>query len=226
MIRPASAVLLAGVMTAAAQAHFAFIGPAEDGATATVVFSDDLSPDEAVAVEKIAGLTLTARDGAGKETAVELRAEKHNLIANLPGTGGRVVYGSVPYGVMQKGDAKPYLLAYHPKAVVGALPAERVAVGEKLPAELVPVVEGGKVRFKLVAGGKPVEGAEVTVIKPDGSKVKAKTAADGTTEPVEGAGRFGAWVRHSEAKAGEHAGKKYEEIRHYATLVVDAGGSK
>jgi hypothetical protein len=122
---------------------------------------------------------------------------------------------------MEKGDAKPYLLTYHPKALVGAVPADKAVIGDKLPVELVPVAETGKVRFKLIAAGKPVPDAEVTVIKPDGSKVKAKTGPDGRTEAVEGTGRFAAWTRYFEPKTGEHASKKYEEVRHYPTLVVD-----
>jgi uncharacterized GH25 family protein len=221
MFRTTFALALAGLMAAVAQAHFVFVVPAQNGATATVVFSEDLNPDEAVAVTKVAGLKLTVRDAGGKEAPVAHKAEKHSLVAALPGSGPRVVYGSVAYGVLQKGDSRPYLLNYHPKAVVGAVPADRLAVGDKLPAEIVPVAAGSTVKFKLVAGGKPVVGAEVTVIKPDGTTAKLKTGPDGATGAVAGSGRFGAWARYAEAKAGEHAGKKYEEVRHYPTLVFD-----
>lgn len=220
MIRSALALLVAAV-AAAAQAHFVFVIPAQDGATAAVVLSEELAPDEAVSAAKIAGAKLFVRDAAGKEAAVTHTAGEHALTAALPGSGPRVVYGSVAYGVMRKGDAKPYLLAYHPKALVGRVPADKVAVGDKLPVEIVPVTAGGKVKFKLVADGKPVAGAEVTVLKPDGSKAKVKTGEDGLTDPVEGSGRFGAWARYFEPKAGELGGKTYEEVRHYPTLVVD-----
>jgi uncharacterized GH25 family protein len=216
------ALACALLMAAAAEAHFVFVVPSKDAAV-TVVFSEELEADEGVDIGKVAGLKLTCRDAAGKDVPVTLKTDKHSLTAALPGSGARVVFGSVPYGVMQKGDAKPFLLVYHPKALVGPVAAEKSAVGDKLPAELIPVVEAGKVRFKLVAAGKPVADAEVTVLKPDGSKAKVKAGRDGLTDAVEGSGRFGAWVRYTEPKAGEHSGKKYDEVRHYATLVADIG---
>ncbi len=222
MIRSFLALFTVGLMAALAQAHFVFILPAKDGATATVVLSDELAPDEAVAIGKVAEAKLFVRDAGGKDSPVTHKASKHTLSAKLPGSGPRVVYGSATYGVRQKGTDKPYLLIYHPKALIGAVPATRTAVGANVPAELVPTVTGGKVRFKLVANGAPVSGADVTVIKPDGSSVKLKTNTEGQTDAVEGAGRFGAWSRYAEAKTGELAGKKYEEVRHYPTLVFDA----
>lgn len=221
MTRSLLAAALAGLAAATAHAHFVFVVPAPDGAAATVVLSEDLTPDEAVDIAKVAPLKLTVRDAAGKDQPVGHTAGKHALTAQIPGSGPRVVFGSVNYGVMQKGEGKPYLLAYHPKAVIGAVAADRLAVGAPLPVELVPVAASGKVRFKLVAAGKPVPDAEATVLKPGGSPAKLKTNADGLTDAVEGAGRYGAWARFAEPKAGELAGKKYDEVRHYATLVVD-----
>jgi hypothetical protein len=223
VIRSFAALLAAGLTAVLAQAHFVFIVPAPGGATAAVVLSEELAPDEAVDIGKVGGAKLFVRDAAGKDSPVEHEAGKHALTAALPGSGPRVVYGSVTFGVRQRGGDGPFLLVYHPKAFIGPVPAEGAALGAAVPAELVPAAAGGKVRFKLVAGGKPVPGAEVTVLKPDGSKVKVTTGADGLTEAVEGAGRFGAWARHVEPKAGEFGGKKYAEVRHYPTLVFDAG---
>jgi hypothetical protein len=39
--------------------------------------------------------------------------------------------------VMQRGDAKPFLLEYHPKALIGNVPADKALLGEaKVPVEL------------------------------------------------------------------------------------------
>jgi hypothetical protein len=128
----------------------------------------------------------------------------------------------VNYGVMQKGDAKPYLLAYHPRAVVGTIPANGGKV-DSLPAQLIPVAAGGKVKFQFVStGGKPIADAEATVLLPEaGKKEKAKTDKDGFTKEFTGAGRYGVWVKYTDPTPGELDGKKYDEARHYATLVVD-----
>ena len=223
MLRTFGAAALLATAALTAHAHFVFVVPdPKDPAKAVVVFSEDLEPDENVTMDKVSGLKLTCRDSSGKETAVAHKAGKHELTATIPGTGPRLVFGTVHYGVLQKGDAKPYLLAYHPKAIIGAVPADKVIIGEKvLPVELVPVVSGADVRFRFLAAGKPVADAEVTVLKPDGGKTKAKTNVDGLTEPFAEKGRYGAWAKTVVAGPGEHGGKKYDEIRHYATLVTE-----
>ncbi len=223
MLRTTGAVALLAAAALTAHAHFVFVVPdSKNPAKAVVVFSEDLEADENVTMDKVSGLKLTCRDGAGKETAVEHKAGKHELAATVPGTGPRMVFGSVHYGVLQKGDAKPYLLAYHPKAIIGAVPADKVVVGEKvLPVELVPVASGSGVRFRFLAAGRPVADAEVTILKPDGGKTKSKTNVDGLTEAFSEKGRYGAWAKTVIAGAGEHGGKKYDETRHYATLVTE-----
>lgn len=215
------AVLAAAVVTA--QAHFVFVIPdAKDAGKALVVLSEELGVDDAVTMDKISGLKLQVRDAGGKATDAKVEAGKHSMAVTVPGTGSRVVFGSVNYGVMQKGDAKPYLLAYHPKAVVGEIPADGGKVGGAAP-ELVPVAADGKVKFVFLVGGKPTGDTEVNVMLPDGKKEKVKTDSQGQTKEFAGAGRYGAWAKAAEAKAGELDGKKYEEARHYATLVVDVG---
>ena len=204
---------------AVASAHFVFVVPDKDGKSATVVFSDSLKPDENVPIEKVAGLKLTVRDAAGKDAAAEPKASEHALTAKLPGDGSRVVFGSVVYGVTARGK-KAFLLSYHPKAIVGPV-GERAALGKDAQVELIPVAKDGNVRLLFVAAGKPVAGAEVSLIKPDGNSAKMKTDKDGLTEALSGSGRFGAWVGNVETKSGEHDGKKYEEVRHYATLVFE-----
>jgi len=221
MFRTLGVVLGLLAASVAAHAHFLFIVPdAKDAAKALVVFSDDLDADEAVTMDKVAGLKLKVKDATGKVTEATFEKDKHSFKVSVPGSGARIAFGTVPYGVMQKGDAKPYLLAYHPKAVLGAIPANGGKLGD-IPAELVAIATDGKVKFQLFGLGKPVADAEATVILPDGKKEKAKTDKDGFTKEFAGAGRYGVWVRFTEAKAGELDGKKYDEARHYATLVVD-----
>lgn len=223
MLRTTGAAVLLAAATLTAHAHFVFVVPdPKDPAKAVVVFSDDLEPDENVGTEKLAALKLTCRDGAGKDVAVEHKAGKHELTATVPGSGARTVYGTLNYGVMQKGDTKPYLLAYHPKAVVGTVAADKLVLGEKvLPVEIVPVVAGSEVKFRFLSAGKPVADVEMTVIKPDGGKAKPKTDKDGYTQAYPAKGRYGAWAKDVVAKPGEFGGKKYDEARHYATLVVE-----
>jgi len=210
-------------MTMCASAHFVFVVPdAKDKTKVVVVFSDDLEVDENIPAERLKGLKLTGRFEGGKEAPVECKPGKSCLTGELGLFGPQCVYGMFAYGVMQKGDAKPYLLAYHPKAVFAGADPKHITLGEKvIPVELVPVVSGSDVKFQFLAAGKPVADVEVTVIKPEGGKAKAKTDKDGLTQAFPAKGRYGAWAKYIDAIAGEHDGKKYDEVRHYATLVAD-----
>lgn len=217
MTRFLLSVTLLAFTALSAQGHFVYVVPAKDAKVATVVFSDDLEPDEDVAIEKVATLKLTARAG-GKDTPAEHKTEKHSLAVTLPAD-CTLVYGSVTYGLY--GKDKPGLLVYHPKAVFGGATGNEATAGEKAVAEVVPVADGGKVKFQFLVGGKPTADAEGSVTLPDGKKEKVKTDKDGFTAAFEATGRYAVYLKSVEAKAGEHDGKKYEQVTHYATLVAD-----
>lgn len=221
MHRYFTALIASVAAAAAASAHFVFVVPAADGKAVTVVFSDSLEPDENVPVAKIAGLKLTAKSAGGKTAPVELKAAEHALSGTFPTAGPQMTYGSVTYGMMSRKDTKPALLVYHPKAVAAGVSAADATIGKDCPLEAVPVTEAGKTRFRLLAAGKPVVAAEGSVVLPDGKKEKLKTDADGYTQAFAGTGRYGVWLRNVAATAGDHGGEKYEEVRHYATLVAD-----
>ena len=114
---------------------------------------------------------------------------------------------------------------YYPKTVFGGLADE--PVGGPLAVEIVTAGGPGKTRFRVLHNGKPAADAEVSVTLPaaktgeKAEKKAVKTDKDGLTPAFEAAGRYGLNARVTEAKAGEAAGKKYEETRHYATLVID-----
>jgi len=224
MCRMFGAAAVGLLAVAVAQAHFPFVVPDAGGSSAKVVFSDDLNPDPNVNVEKIASTKLTLRDAAGKESPLETKKGDGCYLVNLPGGGPRVVYGTTEFGVSQKGADKPFLLVYYPKALLGSVPEKVATTGAKL--EVVPAGGPGQARFRVLSDGKPAADVEVTVLQPGSAKKAVKTDKEGLTPAFDASGRYGVFARLTEAKAGEHAGKKYEEVRHYATLVADLGPSR
>jgi uncharacterized GH25 family protein len=220
MHRIAGATVILFAAASAAHGHFPFIVP--DGEGAKVVFSDTLEPDKNVNIDKLADTKLTLRDAGGKESPLEWKKGDGFYSVTIPGSGTRVVYGVTEYGVLQKGDAKPFRLSYYPKAVLGTATAKEATIG-KLALEVAAVGAGTKLKFQVLAAGKPLANSEVTVILPDGMKKMSTTDKEGFTPEYDGAGRYGVYARLTEAKPGEHAGKKYDEARHYATLVCDVG---
>lgn len=219
MSRILGAFIVGLCAAALAQAHFPFIVPEADGNSAKVVFSDNLLPDAEVKIEKLEGTKLFLRDSGGKDSPLEWKKGEGCYEVKLPGSGPRVAYGITEYGVLQKGDAKPFRLVYFPKALIGGATGEKI--GGALKVEIVPATQADKTRFLVVHEGKPVAEAEVTVLIPGEAKKTAKTDKDGYTPAYEAKGRYGVFARVTESKTGEHAGKKYEETRFYATLVVD-----
>jgi hypothetical protein len=221
MYRMIGAALVALGAVSVAQGHFPFIVPEGKGESAKVVFSDDLEPDTKVNIEKIAGTKLTLRDATGKESPLEWKKGEGFYAVTVPGAGDRVVYGVTDYGVLQKGEDKPFKLTYYPKAVLGAATAKEMTVGEKLPLEVVAAGTAGKLKFRVLAAGKPAANLEVTVLVPGGIKKAVTTDAEGYTPEFEAVGRFAVSAKQIEAKGGEFGGKKFDEARNYATLVCD-----
>ncbi len=212
-------VLLA--CTPVARAHFVFVIP-EPGATkAKVVLSENLAPNEAVDIGLIAGTKLSLRSADGTDSPLTLIRSHNAFEVPVQSTGLRVVHGVSDLGVMQRGG-KTHVLIYYPKTILGDAFDSKTVVGGQTPVEIVPSGKGGAAKLKLLAHGKPLPGSEITVILPDGREKKMKTDASGETEPIPETGRFGAWARFWETIPGERDGKKYDEVRHYATLVFDA----
>lgn len=203
-----------------ASAHFVFIIPDAAGQKATVVFSDKLERDSAVDIGLISGTKLSVRQRDAKEQPVAWTKGEHAYTFDIPGTGARQIAGTTEYGVMQRGGGKPFLLVYHPKAIVGDF-SKSESLGDAVPVEILPVRGSGGIRFRVLAQGKPRPNAEVTVIEPGTSESKkVKTDAEGLTPEFQSSGQYGAWALHSEPKSGEFKGKKFDETRRYASLVV------
>jgi uncharacterized GH25 family protein len=223
-MRTLAALSFALVLATGASAHFVFIVPVPLH-TVRFVFSDSLNPDENVPIEKISKTKAFLRVAGEKPIPLALEKVKDAAAygTSSPLATGDVIYATTEFDVVAKGDAKPFLLRYHSKAVLGTLGKEVKLVGEPLPVELTAKTETGKLRFQFTAGGKPVAEAEVTVLA-EGKSTKVTTDKEGWT-PAQDAkpGQYGAWAKQVSAKSGEVNGKKYEDLREYATLVVEIG---
>lgn len=221
MRRMLFSVLLVLGTSSLARAHFVYIVPSEDGKSVQMVFSDSLAPDKSVPISKIAGTKLTLRNG-GKDAPLQHEQVENYLKAAANGEGTRTVFGHTDYGVVQKGDNKPFRLHYYPKAILGNAFAPEATIGKEAAIEIVPILDGSKVKFLVVTNGKPLAGAEVFLRKPGAEKAETlKTDENGHTAAFAETGRFAVVARKLDTVSGERDGKKYDEERHYATLVVD-----
>lgn len=203
-----------------ALAHFVFVVPEAGGRRAQVLLSETLAPDAEVDVALIAQTRLSLRTAGGRETPLTLEKAVHAFGVALPSAGPGVVHGMVDLGVTTRPGTPAHVLRYHPKTILGDPFAPSTRVGD-VPVELVPVGAPDAFQLLLLGGGRPFPYAEVTVIGPDGAQGLVRTDADGRTGTFRERGRYGAWARYWERTPGEVGGTKYEEVRHYATLVFD-----
>lgn len=228
MKRLFAALMVLAVVTGKASAHFPFIVPATDGSKILVVFNDVLEPDEKAPIERIAATTLFSVDATGKKTPIKWTKDQHALTLNPPEKDSLMIGGFTDRGFVQSKhtENKPVWIKHYPKAIIGdpAL-AAKVRLGEHVPLELVPVLAKRKLRFQALWNGKPLPDVEVAVLVPDEPKARVtKTDAQGVTnDSFDLTGRYGARVGFIEKVEGDLDGKKYEEIRSYATLVLDIG---
>lgn len=224
MRRVLASFVLSVALAALVQAHAPYIvAEGGDPAKAIVIFSDDLKPDERIKEatwKKMSGLKLTARTANGQESPVAWTQAEHFMKAPAP-AGTQVINGTVTYGTFAKGENKPALLVYYPRAILGEIPADG-GLSQAPGMQILPKVEAGKVRFQVLVNGKPVKDVKVSVMIPEGNeKGDAVTDEQGLTQAFSAKGRYGVTARLTEPKGGEHDGVKYETTMHIATLVVD-----
>ena len=218
--------IVALVLVDTALAHFPFIVPSTAGSRIQVVFNDSLEPDRRVPIDRIASTRLFAIDANGKETSIKLVKERHALAADLPGKNFLVLGGFTDRGFVhsEHTDNKPVWVKHYPKAVIGDVAlVTRVRLDAHVPLELVPMLIERQLRFQALWKGNPLPGIEVAVLVPNESKARI-TTTDGqgvTRNSFDQSGRYGARAGYIEQAVGELNGKKYEEIRSYATLVLD-----
>jgi len=225
-----TALVLALALTARpARGHFLFFLPAASdakGPGVRLVFSDNLEPGEPKLLDKVKHTEVFEVGPDGQAAALKTQPGKDCFEVPLTGDGPRVVAGVCRYGVLKRGEGEPFLLCYYPKTFVRATPRDDLwfRACERLPLEIVPIKELRTVR--VLWQGKPLAEAEVTAWMPGQEKTsEGKTDKEGRfilpdTGPVT-AGVYAVSARHVEKKAGEHDGKKYAEVRHYASLTFE-----
>lgn len=207
--------LFLAAFAADARAHFPWIR-LEPGADQTprarVVFNELPEVGEPDLSAKVAKLTLQA-DGQPLEALSPAEGGGHatNLGPKCPA----IVEGSIDYGILNREGQPPYLLVYSARAQTR--PEEAPASRSGLA--LLWVKAGERPVVQATWQGKPLADAAILVLPDEGEEAEVKTDAEGrATLPAAGASALR--VKHVEPKAGEHDGKPYQEVRHYATLTL------
>jgi hypothetical protein len=218
-------LLLAGILALPApdaRAHFLFIRVlplAEGGRAAEVYFSELAEAGDPRFIGKVAHTRLWLQAAPGKFEELKAHRAADRLRAWVPETGSVVVVGSCTYGVLARPKQTPFLLRHFPKALAGSPDdLNRMQAHGKLPLEVVATFEEGLVRLVALKDGKPVPRAEFVTVDASLANVKLTADEDGRASwkpPAPGA--YSVYTRDTRKEAGEAGGKKYDEIRDFAT---------
>lgn len=217
-----AAIALIG-LNAPAQAHFLFVRilpPAEGGRAAEVYFSELAEAGDPRFVEKIAQTQLWMQRAPGKFEPLKAHQAPDRLRAWLPASGSLMVVGDCTYGVLARPKQTAFLLRHFPKAIAG-LPDElnKLPAHGKLPLEIAAMITDQGVKLTALQDGKPVPAAEFITVDAQLNNITLKGDKDGSvTWKPSSSGTFAVYTRATRKEAGEHGGKKYEEIRDFATL--------
>ncbi len=224
------AFVAVAVFAAAADAHFVWLKVVGEGPAAKVevYFSETPDPDQPELIEKIAHTQAWARTAkGGVAQALALKPVRDELTGKLVGAAPDAkeyaVEAICDYGVVDKGG-QPFLLQYYARHLQGDPRPTQAAVSESTRAPLDVQLNGTATGLKCIVvwKGEPLANAEVVIQFPEGDVLERKTNEQGYIElATKAKGAFAIRTRHIEgAKSGERDGKKYAEVRHYATLTA------
>lgn len=214
---------IGALQSSPSQAHFLFIRilpPAEGGRAAEVYFSELAEAGDPRFINKIAKTELWLQQKPGRFVALKVHQAADRLRAWVPEEGVVVVVGQCVYGVLARPRQTPFLLRHFPKALAGP-PSElnTMQAYGKLPLEIVATFENDSVRLTALKDGKPVPKAQFVTIDARLTNVQLTADEDGRAmwrPPASGI--YSVYTRENRKESGEAGGKKYEEIRDFATV--------
>lgn len=219
MMRFCLPLLACLLSTSLAQAHFVWLIPGDKPNTVKLVFSDKLSPDieNAALIDRVKQTGLYVHDPASSHIDLTMEKGEAAFIASFPEK-SQVIRGKCVYGVFQRGENPPALLNYYCIYKHGELKDSGCFNCQPFQArEEKPGV------FLIEYDSQPAVDSEVVLAGPEGFKeLTGKTNKEGyVTFDLKDApkGLYGLRARHVVKEAGEHQGKKYENITNYVTLV-------
>ncbi|HVC97099.1 MAG TPA: DUF3386 family protein [Pirellulales bacterium] len=224
-LRVIAALVLSGLpwQTSPANAHFLFIRitpPAEGGRAAEVYFSERATAGDPRFIDKVAGTELWRQATPGKFEPLAVGKAADRLRAHLPAGGSLSVIGVCNYGVLARPGQTPFLLKYFPKALAG-WPEElnRFEARPETALEIVATFTADGIVMTALVDGSALAGAVFHTIDDDLGNEELTAGDDGRASwrPAE-TGNYSVYVEHVRHEPGEADGRRYDEIREFATL--------
>jgi hypothetical protein len=225
-----AAFALNSAVSTAARGHLVWMDVVQEGAArqVEVYFSETADPGEPHLIEKIAATKVSVHtDSSTPAPTISLKPERDELSGKLIGPAPHAknycLEAICDYGIVAKGG-QPFLLQYYAQHIHGDPKQSLPQVGGSARAPLAIQVNPTAAGFAgtVVWNGMPLANAEVLVHFPEGDTIERRTDDRGQIDvATKTKGQFALRTRHVEpGKSGQREGKKYAEIRHYATLTL------
>ena len=224
------AFVAASLFSSLAHGHFIWLKVADSGPKpqVEVYFAESAEPGEPQLLEKIAGTKVWASTtGNAEPQAISLKPVRDELsgklIGAIPDARSYCLEAICDYGVVDKGG-QPFLLQYYARHIHGHPAPSQTAAGASKRAPLDVHLDSTPTGLACTVkwNGKPLPNAEVVIQFPEADVLERMTNEHGQVELVtKTKGPFAIRARHVEpGKSGQRDGKKYVEVRHYATLTA------
>jgi hypothetical protein len=212
-----------------ANGHFVWLKVTGQGPAAQVevYFAETADPGEPQLVEKVGGTKVWAHTGkSGDMQAISLKPVVDEvagkLVGRAPDAKSFCLDAICDYGVVDKGG-QPFLLQYYARSIQGDAGQFRShGSSSRAPLGIELESTAASLTCTVLWNGKPLANSEVVILFPEGDALERKTNDRGQVEiATKTKGDFAIRARHVEpGKSGQRDGKKYAEVRHYATLTA------
>ena len=220
------AIVLAGVLTNRADAHFIYVAKSKENGKYQVFFGEGLEPDNAKFLSGIADMKVFGHDSSGKVVALKFEKKVNDNLGHFECVGNNnyaVVDIDCEYGVFSRGSSGMFL-HYCAKYVDGLEQAPKSS--GKLKLDIVPKMTDKGCVFQVLFDGKPITDCELTASNLDNDTVEYQISANDKGHFLLdefAAGRWSVRAKKATEETGEVDGNKFTEKRYYCTLILDHG---
>ncbi len=207
------------------EAHFLWLKTIDQGnRPQAFLFFGETAGDEAYHLPERLAKTEVWRRAKGERTKLETDSletdDRIGLVAPLDGEGPCVLEATQTYGVYGTS-----LLTYYAKHVRAGSGKQLNAAGKskELKFQIVPRTNEGRLELVVLWKGEPLSGAEVSIAVGDEEAVERTTDKDGRASlEQEGEGLVAVLANYLDTDdSGEHDGKQYKGVLHYASLTFE-----
>ncbi len=216
------ATVIFAFLTGEALAHFPWLVLDPQGQTVEVYFSETAQQNDPDLIHYMADARLWQLR-AGKPEPLKTNLSEQSLTAKLNTKEEQpsLIVLKSDLGVIKRGESTFQLKYYAKTGPAADAGVWRTPASKVLDLDILPEQQGKTIHLVIRWKSQPAEGVQVVVAHPDEGTTELTTDKNGKTSfAIRKPGTYSIRGRHIQPIAGTADGKKYDSIRHYATLAL------